>query len=221
MGRLRGKICPLCAIWCQLIKPPGWPSSPVSNMHITPCPLPLLVFLHSSMFMDFSLSCFPPWKRRFLSPLFRPTSADATGLGTVPAPLCYGWLPSISTTLTAAVLLPPVTPGETRYGFPPRTFSLSLRKRVLNPTVVRLKLPRSMKVHHSFHVSRIKPVSISPLLPPHLPPPPPRMIDDAPAYTVRRRSGVVFPVAKSWTPRWLRPSIACTPISLVGRWRGR
>ena len=57
---------------------------------------------------------------------------------------------------------------------------------VINPSAVTLKLPPAMRVHPTFHVSRLKPVSVCPLSPPAIPPPPPRLIDDHPAYTVRR-----------------------------------
>uniref|UniRef100_A0A672HVL4 Gypsy retrotransposon integrase-like protein 1 n=1 Tax=Salarias fasciatus TaxID=181472 RepID=A0A672HVL4_SALFA len=49
--------------------------------------------------------------------------------------------------------------------------------RIINPSAVRLKLPASMRIHPTFHVSQIKPVSESDLAPPVRPPPPPRMLD--------------------------------------------
>ncbi|TKS65685.1 Retrovirus-related Pol polyprotein [Collichthys lucidus] len=59
-------------------------------------------------------------------------------------------------------------------------------QRIINPSAVRLQLPRSMKVHPTFHVSRLKPVHESPLVPAAPPPPPPRIVDGGPVYTVRR-----------------------------------
>ena len=58
--------------------------------------------------------------------------------------------------------------------------------RLINPSAVRLRLPRNMRIHPTFHVSQIKPALTSDLCPPAVPPPPPRVIDNHPAYSVRR-----------------------------------
>uniref|UniRef100_A0AAQ5Y7J2 Integrase catalytic domain-containing protein n=1 Tax=Amphiprion ocellaris TaxID=80972 RepID=A0AAQ5Y7J2_AMPOC len=84
---------------------------------------------------------------------------------------------------------------------------------IINPCAVRLKLPRSMRVHPTFHVSQLKPVRESPLVSPVPTPPPPRTLDDHPIYTavagacstwwtgrvMDRRNGAGFPVNKFWT----------------------
>ena len=57
---------------------------------------------------------------------------------------------------------------------------------VVNPVSVRLKLPRSLKVHPTFHVSKVKPLTESTLVPASKPPPPPRIVDGGPTYTVKR-----------------------------------
>ena len=74
---------------------------------------------------------------------------------------------------------------------------------VLSPAAVRLKLPASMRVHPVFHVSKIKPVSSSPLMPSAPAPPPPQMVDGHPQWTVRRllkvrRRGRGFQYLADW-----------------------
>ncbi len=61
--------------------------------------------------------------------------------------------------------------------------------KVVNPVAIRLKLPPALgRVHPVFHVSKVKPVFSSPLNPAgdRPTPPPPRLIDGSPTYTVRR-----------------------------------
>jgi len=66
---------------------------------------------------------------------------------------------------------------------------------VLNPATVRLRLPASLRVHPVFHVSKIKPVSSSPLMPAAPAPPPLQLVDGA--LKVRRR-GRGFQYLADW-----------------------
>jgi len=58
--------------------------------------------------------------------------------------------------------------------------------KIINPVAVRLRLPKTMRVHPTFHVSCVKPALESDLVPRSRPPPPPRIIDGGPVYMVRR-----------------------------------
>lgn len=58
--------------------------------------------------------------------------------------------------------------------------------KVINPVAVRLKLPRTMRIHPTFHVSRVKLVRESPLCPAGPAPPLPRLVEGELVYTVRR-----------------------------------
>jgi len=68
---------------------------------------------------------------------------------------------------------------------------------------VRLSLPSSLRVHPVFHMSKIKPVSSSPLMPASPAPPTLQLVDGHPQWTVRRllkvrRRGRGFQYLADW-----------------------
>ena len=127
--------------------------------------------------------------------------SDGAGLcGARPGLPCRGRSVSTNTMPTAARRpAPPLRPGQSvdlsTRDLPLRVESRKLAPRFVgpfkvvrrvNPVAYRLQLPRSMRINPTFHVSRLRPVTTSPLVPPAKPPPPPRIIDGGPAYSIHR-----------------------------------
>uniref|UniRef100_A0AAQ4PHR9 Chromo domain-containing protein n=1 Tax=Gasterosteus aculeatus aculeatus TaxID=481459 RepID=A0AAQ4PHR9_GASAC len=97
--------------------------------------------------------------------------------------------------------------------------------RIINPAAIRLKLPLSLRIHPTFHVSLLKPVSTSPLSPPAELTPPTLDIDDHPAYTVNkvldvRRRGRGYQYLVDWEGygpeerQWISRSLILDPSIL-------
>ncbi|KAI3351453.1 hypothetical protein L3Q82_020306, partial [Scortum barcoo] len=77
--------------------------------------------------------------------------------------------------------LPLQVPSQSKLA--PRYIGPYVVEKVINPSSVRLKLPPSLRIHPTFHVSLLKPFTPSELCPPSDSPPPPQLIDGHPAYS--------------------------------------
>lgn len=152
--------------------------------------------LPSSVCTDTSLHCLQNLRGRSLFPQPKPWSIGVTKLGGRPGPLstltwCIGRWPNtpashfqVGHKVWISTRELPVH-GECRKVTPRFAGPFPISE-IINPAAVFLSLPRAMRVHPTFHVSRIKPVRTSKLVPPSDPPPPLRFTDGGPVYTVKK-----------------------------------
>ena len=174
-----------CVVWQPCIRLPGPHTSPGLNMLTTPWSAPPQVCLHSWQLMvsnflsshhrRLTWQCHRVW-REARAALVRTAARNqrVADRHRTPAP---DYQPGQMVWLSSRDL-------------PLQTESRKLTPRYIGPfevdrIIMRLKLP-SLKIHPTFHVSLLKPVSTSPLSPPAELPPPTLIIDDHPAYTVNR-----------------------------------
>ena len=151
----------LCCCVCGLRATPllGANISHGLSMRTTQCPVQLLACPVSSAPWAISHPCSPLRRKTSVFPLFSTISAVAAGCGRMHAPPCCALLSRTAVSLTVAEF--PLLPIEwvSKCGFPLQTGSKKLTPRfvgpfpidaIINPSDVRLKLPRSMRVHPSF-----------------------------------------------------------------------
>ncbi|KAI3356746.1 hypothetical protein L3Q82_003429 [Scortum barcoo] len=85
-----------------------------------------------------------------------------------------------------------LSPFHLVYGYQPPLFPAKekevtiLSAHAMVKRCQKLRLPRSLRVHRMFHVSKIKPVKESPLVPPTKALPPPNMVDGGLVYAVKK-----------------------------------
>lgn len=160
--------------------------------------LPCLLRNPSCVAWGINLLCSLSRRRLWRCPLSRTISGECRSCGGPPGQFFRAWPRETDGLLTLTNLLPPsYHPGQMVW-LSSRDLPLDVESRklsahfvgpfeiikIINPCAVKLRLPDSMKVHPSFHVSLLKPVCTSELCPPAVAPPSPRLIDGHPAYTV-------------------------------------